>query len=97
MKEGLVKDTYEVVIKEIQTVITISYIIAVGIGMLFNYQKFDEFGNRKYYLAYDYSLMKNASLEAKKIFINWFISNSDKIELVIKDQKNTVSKPIFVN
>ena len=44
MKEGLVKDTYEVVIKEIQTVITISYIIAVGIGMLFNYQKFDEFG-----------------------------------------------------
>lgn len=41
--------------------------------------------------------MKNASLEAKKIFINWFISNSDKIELVIKDQKNTVSKPIFVN
>lgn len=44
MKEGLVKDTYEVVIKEIQTVITISYIIAVGIGMLFNYQKYDEFG-----------------------------------------------------
>ncbi len=44
MKEGLIKDSYEIVIKEIQTLITISYIIAVGIGMLFNYQKFDEFG-----------------------------------------------------
>jgi len=44
MKEGLIKDTTEVVIKEIQTVITISYILAVGIGMLFNFQKFSEFG-----------------------------------------------------
>jgi hypothetical protein len=44
MKEGIIKDTYEVVIKEIQTVITISYILAVGIGMLFNFQKYSEFG-----------------------------------------------------
>jgi len=44
MKEGLIKDTYEVVIKEMQTLITVLYIIAVGVGMLFNYQKFDEFG-----------------------------------------------------
>lgn len=43
MKEGLIKDTYELIIKEIQTIITTSYIIAVGIGMLFNYQKFSEF------------------------------------------------------
>ena len=43
MKEGLVKDTYDLIIKEIQTVITASYIIAVGIGMLFNYQKYSEF------------------------------------------------------
>ncbi len=43
MKEGLVKDTYELILKEIQTVITASYIIAVGIGMLFNYQKYSEF------------------------------------------------------
>jgi hypothetical protein len=43
MKEGLIKDTYELIIKEIQTVITASYIIAVGIGMLFNYQKYSEF------------------------------------------------------
>ncbi|WP_347175170.1 hypothetical protein [Polaribacter uvawellassae] len=43
MKEGLIKDTYESIIKEIQTVITASYIIAVGIGMLFNYQKYSEF------------------------------------------------------
>ncbi len=44
MKEGIIKDTYEVVIKEIQTVITVSYILAVGIGMLFNFKKFYEFG-----------------------------------------------------
>jgi len=44
MKQGIIKDTYEVVIKEIQTLITISYILAVGIGLLFNYQKFSEFG-----------------------------------------------------
>ena len=44
MKEGIIKDTYEVALKEIQTIITISYILAVGIGMLFNFQKFSEFG-----------------------------------------------------
>ena len=43
MKEGLIKDTYELLIKEVQTVVTVSYIIAVGIGMLFNYQKYSEF------------------------------------------------------
>jgi len=44
MKEELVKDTYKIGINEIQTAITISYILTVGIGILFNYQKFDEFG-----------------------------------------------------
>lgn len=44
MKEGLIKDTYELVLKEIQTVVTISYIIIVGIGMLFTFYKYSEFG-----------------------------------------------------
>jgi hypothetical protein len=44
MKEGLIKDTYELVIKEMQTVVTISYLLIVGIGMLFTYQKYSEFG-----------------------------------------------------
>lgn len=44
MKEGLIKDTYELILKELQTVITISYIIIVAIGMLFTYQKYSEFG-----------------------------------------------------
>ena len=43
MKESLIKDTYELIIKEIQTVTAASYIIAVGVGMLFNYQKYSEF------------------------------------------------------
>ena len=44
LNEGLLKDAYEVVIKELQTIITIIYLLAVGIGMLFNFQKFAEFG-----------------------------------------------------
>ncbi len=44
MKEGLIKDAYETVIKEIQTILTISYILALGIGMLFTFQKYSEFG-----------------------------------------------------
>ena len=44
MKEGIIKDAYELMIKEIQTIISISYIVAVGIGMLFNYQKYILFG-----------------------------------------------------
>lgn len=44
MKEGLIKDTYKTVITEIQTILTISYIFAVGIGMLFTFQKYSEFG-----------------------------------------------------
>ncbi|MCD4791329.1 MAG: hypothetical protein K8R37_15145 [Bacteroidales bacterium] len=43
-KEGIIKNTYEIVIKEIQTIISIAYALAVGIGMLFNFQKFSEFG-----------------------------------------------------
>ena len=44
MKEGIIKDAYELIIKEIQTIISISYIFALGIGMLFNYRKYAEFG-----------------------------------------------------
>jgi len=44
IKEGLIKDTYELILRELQTVITISYIIIVGIGMLFTFQKYSEFG-----------------------------------------------------
>ena len=44
MKEGLIKDAYELIIKEIQSIISISYIFALGIGMLFNYRKYSEFG-----------------------------------------------------
>ena len=50
------------------------------------------FGNQKYYLAYDYTLMKNASLESKKIFINWIISNSNKIDLVTVFGMNNIIK-----
>jgi len=44
MKEGLIKDPYELILKEIQTVVTISYILIVAIGMLFTFQKYSKFG-----------------------------------------------------
>lgn len=44
MREGFIKDTTELVIKEIQSVITIGYLFLVGIGMLFTYQRYEEFG-----------------------------------------------------
>ncbi len=44
MKEGIIKNAYELLIKELQTITTIFYILTVGIGMLFNYKKFAEFG-----------------------------------------------------
>lgn len=44
MKEGLIKDAYELVIRELQSVVTVAYICMVGIGMLFNYHYYDNFG-----------------------------------------------------
>ncbi len=42
--EGLIKDKYEPLLKELQSIISIFYILAVAIGMVFNYQKYSEFG-----------------------------------------------------
>ena len=42
--EGIIKNSYELIIKELQTLMSISYIIAVGIGMLFSFQKYHRFG-----------------------------------------------------
>jgi hypothetical protein len=44
MTEELNKNPVQYIIKEIQPILSISYIIAIGIGMLFNYQKFSEYG-----------------------------------------------------
>lgn len=43
MKEGLIKDAYELILKEIQTIITVLYLLMVGIGMLFNFKKYAKF------------------------------------------------------
>jgi magnesium-transporting ATPase (P-type) len=44
MKEGLINDVYEAVAKELQLLLSISYLIMIGIGMLFNNQRYSEFG-----------------------------------------------------
>lgn len=43
-KEGLIKDSYELIIKELQSIITLFYLLLVAIGMLFNHFKYSEFG-----------------------------------------------------
>lgn len=44
MKRKLSEKPLESIFKQTQSVITILYILAVGVGMLFNYQKYSEFG-----------------------------------------------------
>ncbi len=44
MKEGFIKDVYEILFKEIQSVLAITYVFMIGIGMLFNHQRYAEFG-----------------------------------------------------
>ena len=44
MKEGLIKDAYEAIAKEVQLFLSMAYLLMVGIGMLFNHQKYSEFG-----------------------------------------------------
>ncbi len=50
------------------------------------------FEDKRYYLSYDYSLLENATLEAKKIFIKWLLSKIDKIELVTVFGMNQIMK-----
>lgn len=44
MNEGIIKDTYEVILKEMQTILSVLYLFMVGIGMVFTYQKYANFG-----------------------------------------------------
>jgi len=43
-KNGLIDDKYELVVKEFQTFLSVFYLLLVGIGMLFSYSKYSEFG-----------------------------------------------------
>lgn len=44
MKSDLLKELFSKAVKEIQSLVTISYLLAVGIGMLFNFYKYKQFG-----------------------------------------------------
>ncbi len=43
-KNGLIDDKYELIVKEFQTVLSVFYLLLVGIGMLFSYSKYSKFG-----------------------------------------------------
>ena len=42
--EGILKTSFELIIKEFQSLITVFYLLLVGVGMIFNYYKYSEFG-----------------------------------------------------
>lgn len=44
MEEGIIKDRTEAIFRELQTVISVFYILMVGIGMLFEYKRYVLFG-----------------------------------------------------
>jgi len=52
----------------------------------------DYFGDGKFYLAVDYTLLQNASLETRRNYIKWFISKLNKIELVTIFGMNSIMK-----
>jgi hypothetical protein len=41
---GFIDDKYELVIKEFQSILSVFYLILIGIGMLFSYEKYSQFG-----------------------------------------------------
>lgn len=43
MKDNKLNDAFTVMLKELQTILTVAYVFAVGIGMLFSYYKFAKF------------------------------------------------------
>jgi len=43
-KDGLIDDKYELIVKEFQTFLSVFYLLLVGIGMLFSYEKYSRFG-----------------------------------------------------
>ena len=42
-KNGLINDKYELIVKEFQTILSLFYLLLVGIGMLFSYSKYAVF------------------------------------------------------
>jgi uncharacterized membrane protein len=42
-ENGLIDDKYELIIKEFQTILSVFYLLLVGIGMLFSYSKYSQF------------------------------------------------------
>ena len=43
MKQREIRETYGFILKDLQSIITISYLIIVGVGMLFNFKKYAAF------------------------------------------------------
>lgn len=73
MSEGLIKDAFEKILKELQTLLTIAYLAMIGIGMLFQYHYYKLYAINIFEYAdlFDYVV---APFENQRIFIYTLIS-----------------------
>lgn len=95
-KNGLIDDKYELIVKEFQTVLSLFYLLLVGIGMLFSYSKYSQFGINifQYSEIFDFLLTPFRDIT---IFIFSFITIFI-VFLVYKLEKLTKNKfPEFYN
>ena len=71
--DGIIKDQVEAILKELQTVISVFYILMVGIEMLFEYKRYALFGINIFDYAdvFDFLI---APFKSPSIFIFIFLS-----------------------
>ena len=84
-KEPFLQQTYRVIRKEIQAIITVSYLLAVGIGMLFNAHKYSEFGinifdyaDIFFFLIAPFTDLKILLFTLTSVFLTYFVFRLDK-------------------
>ncbi len=72
--EGLIKNSYELIIGELQTIISISYIVAIAIGMVFLFEKYSQFGINIFDYAdvFDFIIAPFADL---KVLLSFYLTN----------------------
>jgi len=72
-EEGLIKDKYEKIIKEFQTIISTFYLLLLGIGMLFSYSHYAAFGINIFEYADVFDFIIKPFQDIKIFFLGLFV------------------------
>ena len=72
-EEGLIKDKYEKIIKEFQTIISTFYLLLLGIGMLFSYSHYAAFGINIFEYADVFDFLIKPFQDIKIFFLGLFV------------------------